>query len=69
MNKRQRKKNKKKVDERLKFFFGDKFILIGRQCGKTRLTKDMFDVSMDTSYRRFKVLKKYMERWRKFYEL
>lgn len=64
MNKRQRKKNKKKVDERLKFFFGDKFILIG----KTRLTKDMFDVSMDTSYRRFKVLKKYMERWRKFYE-
>lgn len=67
MNKRQRKKNKKKIDERMRFFFGDRIISIGRQCGKTRITRDMIEVSMDKGYKRFKVLKKYMKKWRRFY--
>lgn len=67
MNKRQLKKNKKKTEERLKFLFGNSSISIGRQCGKTNMITDMVNIASDKGYRRFKVLRKYIEKWRKIY--
>lgn len=61
MNKRQCKKNEKKIDERLKYlqFFG---IRTGRQCGKTNLYLSLLKTSMSKSYKEFKALKKHFKR-------
>lgn len=61
MNKRQRKKNKKKIDERLKYLQCFSY-RTGRQCGKTSLYISLFKTSMSKSYKEFKTLKKYFKK-------
>ena len=61
MNKRQRKKNKKKIDERLKYLQCFSY-RAGRQCGKTSLYISLFKISMSKSYKEFKTLKKYFKK-------
>lgn len=61
MNKRQRKKKNKKIDERLRYLqcFSCR---TGRQCGKTNLYISLIKTSMSESYKEFKKLKKYFRK-------
>lgn len=58
MNKRQRKKNKRKIEERWEFFFDTKKFVVSRQCGKTTFLIDIIDCVIDKSYEKFKMQQK-----------
>ena len=58
MNKRQLKKQSKKINERMEHF--NRFnIMYGRQCGKTGVMLDILRVIYDDKYKNFKKMKKY----------
>ena len=63
MNKRQLKKQSKKINERMEYF-GRFHIMYGRQCGKTGIMLDILEIVYDVRYIRFKKLKKYFKRIR-----
>ena len=61
MNKRQIKKQYKKINERMEYF--NRFnIMYSRQCGKTGITLSILEIVYDVRYIRFKKLKKYFKR-------
>lgn len=61
MNKRQLKKQSKKINDRMKFF-NSFHIMYGRRCGKTGIVLSILDMIYDVRYKRFKKMKKYFER-------
>ncbi|WP_297994111.1 hypothetical protein [uncultured Clostridium sp.] len=58
MNKRQSKKNIRKVKERLEFFFNNTNYTPSRQCGKTALFTEVINIITDKSYVKFKKIRK-----------
>ena len=61
MNKRQFKKQSKKINERFEYF-NSFHIMYGRQCGKSGIVLSILDMIYDSRYKRFKKMKKYFER-------
>jgi hypothetical protein len=61
MNKRQKKKRRKNVSERIKFFNQYVFYL-GRQNGKTIMNKAMKHACLSKRYKPFKELKNFLEK-------
>lgn len=61
MNKRQKKKLCDTRTKRL-MYITSLPIMKARQCGKTAMRIDLIRIAMDSTYREFKNLKKYVER-------
>ena len=61
MNKRQLKKQYKKINERIEYFSSFN-IMYGRQCGKSGIILDILRVIYDDKYKNFKKMKKIFKR-------
>ena len=63
MNKRQRKKKQKKIDERLSYIWNKKYVvLFGRKSGKTSAIKFMMKACLSKKYKNFKIVKRQIDK-------